>query len=290
MTILRERMIEDLQLHGMAARTQESYVQSVRQLAEYYRKPPDQITEEELRGYFLYRVEEQGVSASTLRIDLCGIKFFYENTLQREWAILDLVRPPKEHTLPVVLSIEEVHRILEKVHLLRYRVCLSTIYGCGLRLNEGSHLQVNYIDSGRKVMCIRKGKGGKDRYVPLPDPILNMLRGYWVTHRNPVWLFPSHVRGAAEAGTVGNPMTDSSVQKAFHAALEESGVQKEASVHTLRHSWATHLLEAGVNLRVIQEYLGHSSPTTTAIYTHLTPKATEQAAQAIDQVLAHLWA
>jgi len=135
-----------------------------------------------------------------------------------------------------VLSIEEVHRILEKVHLLRYRVCLSTIYGCGLRLSEGSHLQVKDIDSGRKVMCIRKGKGGKDGYVPLPDPILNMLRGYWVTHRNPVWLFPSHVRGAAEAGTVGNPMTDSSVQKAFHAALEESGVQKKLpSIHYAIH-------------------------------------------------------
>jgi site-specific recombinase XerD len=264
-------------------------VQAVRQLAEYYRKPPDQITEEELRQYFLYLTKDKQVAPSTFRIALCGIKFFYERTLRRQWKTLELVRSPKENKLPVVLTIDEVHRILGCVHQLRFQVCLSTIYACGLRIQEGVHLQVKDIDAERAVIHIRNSKGGKDRYVPLPQPILNLLRRYWVTHRNPSWIFPSRREAGYRIETATKPMTVRAVQRVFEFALQESGVQKPATVHTLRHSWATHLLEAGVNLRVIQAYLGHASPTTTAIYTHLTPKTTEQATEAINQVLANLW-
>jgi site-specific recombinase XerD len=282
-------MIEDLQLHGLSTSTQALYVQAVRHLAEYYRKSPDQITEEELRQYFLYLTNVKKVAPSTLRIALCGIKFFYERTLQRQWTTLELVRPQKEKKLPVVLTIDEVHRILGSVHQLRFQVCLSTIYACGLRIQEGVHLQVKDIEAERAVIHIQHGKGGKDRYVPLPQPILNLLRRYWVTHRHPVWIFPSRREAGYRIEAATKPMTVRAVQRVFEFALQESGVQKAATVHTLRHSWATHLLEAGVNLRVIQAYLGHASPTTTAIYTHLTPKTTEQATEAINQVLANLW-
>jgi integrase/recombinase XerD len=282
-TPLRQKMIEDMQLHGFAARTQEAYLLAVSQLARHYRKPPDQIDEEELRQYFLYLIEEKHAARNTCTIALCGIKFFFENTLGKEWKTFELVRPPRQKKLPVVLSVGEVRSILGLVRKVQYRACLSTIYACGLRLEEGLHLQVAHIDSDRHLLHVCHGKGGKDRYVPLPQPILEILRQYWVSHRNPIWLFPS----PCESGK--NPMHASAVQRAFRAALRESGISKPATVHTLRHSWATHLLEAGVNLRIIQEYLGHASPATTAIYTHLTQPSNDLAARTIQQVLDGLW-
>lgn len=289
MNALRARMIEDLQLHGLSKSTQLLYVRAVRHLAEYYRKPPDQITEEELRQYFLHLSKDKHVSPSTLRVALCGIRFFYERTLHKQWTILDLVRPPSEKKLPVVLTVDEVRQILACVNHLRYRACLGTIYACGLRIQEGIHLQVKDIDAEREVIHIRNGKGGKDRYVPLPQPILKLLRRYWVTHRHPVWIFPSRWGVGNRPDRAENPMTVRGVQRAFQDALQESGVQKVTTVHSLRHSYATHLLEAGVNLRVIQSYLGHASPTSTAIYTHLTPITIGQAADAINHVLENIW-
>jgi len=271
-------MLEDMQLRGLARKTQEAYVCAVRQLAEYYRKSPADISEAELRQYFLYLKNEKQVSASGFTIALCGIKFFYEQTLRRTWAILDLARPTREQKLPVVLSREEVHRILGCVRRPRYQVCLSTIYGCGLRLQEGTHLQVRDMDSARMLVHVRHGKGAKDRYVPLPSALLPRLRQFWGTHRHPVWLFPS------PQGARGQPMSESGVQRAFKAALRASGVAKAATVHTLRHSYATHLLEGGVNLRVIQAYLGHSSPQTTAHYTHLTRQTDRVASTALNQL------
>jgi len=283
MTALRQKMIENMQLHGFAERTQKSYMQAVRQLAEFYNKPPDQLSEEELRQYFLYLKNVKKVSRSTITLALCGIKFFYERTMQQQWATLALVRPQREKKLPVVLSVDEVRQILARVRRWRYRVCLSTIYACGLRLQEGLHLQISHIDGGRQLLHVCHGKGGKDRYVPLPQPVLELLRQYWGTHRDPVWIFPSTHQ------TVRGPMDASGLQRAFHAALLDSGVQKLASVHTLRHSYATHLLEAGLNLRLIQVYLGHASPNTTAIYTHLTQPSEDLAIQAINHIVAGLW-
>jgi site-specific recombinase XerD len=288
MTVLRQKMIEDLQLRGLSVRTQESYVQAVRQLAAHYHKSPDQINEEELRQYFLYLKNIKHVSRSTQTIALCGIKFFYEHTLKRTWHTLDFARPAKEKKLPVVLSMQEVGRILGCVHYTRYQVCLTTIYACGLRLQEGVGLQVKDIDGERKMLHIHQGKGGKDRYVPVPEASLQMLRRHWLTHRNRVWLFPS-VHASQPPEQVNKPMDVTGVQKAFQAALFESGVNKAATVHTLRHSYATHLMEAGVNLRVIQSYLGHSSPATTALYTHLTSATDAQASQTINDILAKLW-
>jgi integrase/recombinase XerD len=289
MTVLSQKMLEDMQLHGLAARTQDSYVSAVRQLAKHYHKSPDKLDEEELRQYFLYLKNVKQVSNSTFQIALCGIKFFYEHTLERTWHTLELVRPTKVKKLPVVLSMPEVGRILSCIHHERYRVCLSTIYACGLRLLEGVQLQIKNIDSERKLLHICQGKGGKDRYVPLPTASLVMLRQHWKLHRNPVWLFPSQQGLWGKFESTNRPMHETGVQKAFRHALEESGVHKEATVHTLRHSYATHLLEAGVNLRIIQLYLGHASPTTTAIYTHLTSVTEIQTAEKINDLLAGLW-
>jgi site-specific recombinase XerD len=284
MTPLRQRMLADMQLHGLAPKTQQAYATAVRQLAEYYGKSPDLINEEELRDYFLYLKNEKQVARSTCTQVLCGLKFFYEKTLQRQWQTFDLIRPGKAHKLPVILSIAEVHAILSHLRQPAYRACLSVIYGCGLRLLEGVQLQVQDIDSSRMCLHIRQGKGNKDRYVPLPDNVLPLLRACWLTHRHPTYLFPAKTKGRTTTTT----MCPSGVQRAFKAALQESGVNKAASVHTLRHSWATHLLEAGVNLRLIQIWMGHNSLQTTALYTHLTRPAEEVAARAINQVMADL--
>jgi len=283
MTILRERMLADMQLRGLAEKTQDAYLRAVRQLAAYYSKSPDQISEEELRQYFLYLKNEKKASRSTCTIAICGLKFFYERTLQREWVTFELVRPPKSKKLPVVFSRDEVQRVLSTLRRFHYRVCLTTIYSCGLRLGEGVRLQVVDIDSDRLLLHVRQGKGAKDRCVPLSAATLALLRQQWQRHCHPQWLFPARQQPQA-----AGPMNASGVQRAFKAALADSDIQKQASVHTLRHSYATHLLEEGVNLRVIQSYLGHRSPKTTAIYTHLTRDAQSRAVAVIDQLMADL--
>lgn len=281
MNALRQKMIEDMQLKGLAPRTQEAYVSAVVRLSKYLKKSPDAIDEEELRGYFLYLKNEKLVANSTFTLALCGIKFFYEQTLKKEWHTLELVRPDRKKKLPVVLSMGEVKRVINGVRNFQYQVCLHTIYACGLRLLEGTRLRVNAVDGDRKALHIVEGKGGKDRFVPLPNHTLMLLRLLWSTHRNPDWIFPSQNRLAA--------MSESSLQKAFQAALRESGVHKPASIHTLRHSYATHLLEAGIDLRIIQAYLGHASPATTAIYTHLTSTTEAQSNQRINRIHDALW-
>jgi site-specific recombinase XerD len=281
-------MVEDMQLRGLSEKTQAAYVGAVRQLARHYGQSPDQIDEDALRRYLLYLKNEKRVSSSTFRVALYGLKFLYQHTLHREWPTFELVRPEREQALPVVLSVEEVQRVLGCLRLPRYRACLSTLYTCGLRLQEGLHLQAPDIDSERMMLHVRHGKGGKDRYVPLPQCTLAMLRAYWVTHRHPVWLFPGRTLPDTPAAAAVQPMDASGVQRAFRAALQESGVQKAATVHTLRHSYATHLLEVGVNLRLIQAYLGHSSPQTTARYTHLTRPTEERASEAINRVMSGL--
>jgi integrase/recombinase XerD len=191
MTPLRQKMIEDMQLGGLSERTQEAYVGAVKQLAEYYHKSPDLVTEEELRHYFLYLKNDKHVSCSTYTHALYGLRFFYQYTLKRTEAALDWVRPPKEKKLPVVLSVDEVRCILGCIRCQHYRVCLSTIYACGLRLREGLSLQVQDVDAERMVLHVRQGKGNKDRYVPLPSTTLTMLRDWWNMHHHPAWLSPA---------------------------------------------------------------------------------------------------
>jgi site-specific recombinase XerD len=279
-------MIEDLQLRGYSERTVEAYVHSAAQLARFYGKSPDRITEEEIRQYLLHLTNVKKVARGTHTIALCGLKFLYKETLGKEFGVLGVARPQHQQKLPVVLSRDEVWRILDLVRIAVYRVCLITIYSCGLRLLEGACLQVPDVDSARGVLHIH-GKRRKDRYVPLPQATLELLREHWRTHRSPLWLFPAVTRHGTEYSVEHNagPITRSSLQSAFRRALKKSGVHKRAHVHTLRHSYATHLLEDAVSLPLIQEYLGHRSLRTTAVYTHLTRELRQAAVDPVNRLM-----
>lgn len=289
MTALRQRMREDLRLRGYADRTVEAYVSAVARLAQFHHMPPDRLSEEQLRAYLLHLTTERRLARPSLMVALCGLRFFYEQTLKQPWAILDVARPKREKRLPVVLSRAEVWRVLAAVRTPAYRACLTTIYACGLRLLEGIQLQVPDVDGARGLLHVHQGKGGVDRMVPLPQAALTLLRAHWRTHRNPLWVFPAPRRRPARSvqdpgvGSIG----PSTLQKAFVLAVHQSGVSKRAHVHTLRHSYATHLLEAGVSLALIQEYLGHSSPSTTAIYTHVTRELRVTALDPINDLMPH---
>ena len=280
MTPLRRRMIQDMELRGLSPGTQKQYVHAVKSLALFYHRSADQISEEEIRRFLMYLIRERELSSGTIKGYLNGLKFFYAKTLQREWPVFELARPKQRNKLPVILSPDEVRRVLAHVRPLSARMTLTLIYACALRVSEAIHLQVQDIDSQRMVVHIRNGKGGKDRYVPLPQSMLELLRNYWrVRHPRP-WLFPARNRET--------PRSRNGLARVFKNALRRSGIQKNATIHSLRHSMATHLLEKGVNLRVIQALLGHRSPRTTARYTHLTPKALEGMRSSVDQLLADL--
>jgi site-specific recombinase XerD len=290
MTPLRQRLIEDLTLRGYADRTIESYVAVVVRLTRFYHTAPDQLTEDQLRTYLL-RLTTTLAPASVTQA-LSGLRFFYEQTLGRRWTILDLARPKRDKKLPVVLSRDEVWRVLAAVRVEAYRVCLTTIYACGLRLLEGVGLRVSEIDGPRGLLHIHHGKGGLDRVVPLPTATLPLLRAHWRTHRHPQWLFPARPPRGCDETTRRPPATrpihPSTLQRAFTQAVAASGVPKKAHIHTLRHSYATHLLEAGVPLLVIQQYLGHSSPSTTAIYTHVTRELRDAAVDPINELMPRI--
>jgi site-specific recombinase XerD len=272
-----------MQLHGYSPKTQSCYVGAVRALAKYFGQSPDRITEEQLRQYFLHLTLEKKVARTTATIALCAIKFFFQNTLQRNWTCFKLLRPPKSKKLPVVLSRQEVQQILGSVRMPIYRVCLTTIYSGALRLNEGRCLQIADLDTARMLLRVR-GKGAKDRLVPLSHKTLLRLRQLWPSHRSPTWLFPAVTRPHNVQNDCG-PVTRTALQRAFRRALQHSGVRKAAHVHTLRHSMATHLLEAGVNLRVIQNLLGHATPNTTALYTHLTQQVRDSVLAPINDLM-----
>jgi integrase/recombinase XerD len=261
-----------------------TYVATVRRFAEHFGKSPELATEEDLRLYFLFLTQERKISRSTLTIALCALKLLFETTLHRSWPTLKLLRPAKEKKLPVVLSRAEVGKILRAVRDPVCRLCLRTIYACGLRLSEGLRLEISQIDGARQMLRVR-GKGNKDRYVPLPLEILQELRHLWRFHRCPRWMFPRCEEGQMRASAQAEPIPTTTLSYAFKTATRASGVSKKAHIHTLRHSYATHLLEAGVNLRVIQEILGHTSPVTTAIYTHLTPVVRAAVAVSIKDVI-----
>lgn len=290
MSTLRKRFTEDLQLAGKGPRTVESYVRSVRQLAEHFGKSPDLLRQEDIRQYFLHVKNVKKWRRRTMTIAICGIKIFWELTLKREWGLTGIIRPQKETVLPVILSLKEVKRILNKVHSLRLRSCIQLIYSCGLRLSESVNVRVCDIDGERDMIFVHFGKGAKDRYVPLPDKTRVLLREYYATHRNPEWIFPCPGKGSPKGAlsTATKPMPIAGVQKAFQKARLAAGIKKQASIHTLRHSYATHLLEQGVGLQSIQEWMGHNTPTTTAMYAHLTQKVKQRAVARLNKLIDQL--
>jgi integrase/recombinase XerD len=285
-TLLRQRMHQDLQLAGLAEGTQKAYLRVVKQLAAHFDKAPDRLTEQELREYLLYLKNERQYSPSSLKIAASGITFFYTHTAPRDWQTLTKLRIPRPQSLPDVLSIEEVRRLIDAVRTPHNRTYFWTVYSLGLRLQEGLNLQVGDIDGARMVVHVHRGKGSKDRFVPLPPRTLTMLRQYWATHRHPLWLFPAMGRDPERASAAAEPMAPSSVHAAMKRVVQELGFRKRVTIHTLRHSYATHLLEAGINLRLIQQYLGHSSLQATMVYLHLTSLGQEQARATIDRLMS----
>lgn len=283
---LRRRMIEEMQLRNFSERTQESYVRAVGQLAGWCWKSPGEVGDEELREYFLYLKNQKRLARATTTVALCAIKFFFEQVLKRDWTAMNIPRPRAEHKLPAVLSRAEVWRILGAVRELRHRACLTLIYSCGLRLGEGCRLQVGDVHRDRGVIHVRAAKGNKDRYVPLPPDTLALLGECWKSHRNLTFLFPCVGRGGVHGADADRPVPISTVQQAFRKAMLSAGVSKDVHVHTLRHSYATHLLEGDVNLRRIQDWLGHRSSKTTEVYTHLTVEGSAAAVTRLNGLMA----
>ena len=281
---LYQRMSDDLHLAGMSRRTHDGYLRAVRQLAEYCQQPPEAIGEEDVRRFFLHLKNERHFAYGSLRVAFSGIKFFYTRTCRRDWRTLAEMKLQNVKSLPEVITIGQVHQIIDAVRVPRIAVYFWTVYSLGLRMEEGLNLQVGDIDSQRMMVHVHRGKGAKDRYVPLPTSTLKLLRRHWATHRNPTLLFPADGRNHRGASTATRPMPPSTVQKPMKQIVDELRFGKKISVHTLRHSYATHLLEAGVSLRVIQQYLGHSSLQTTMIYLHLTEVAAADARRAIERI------
>jgi len=259
---LRQRMIEDMELRGLASGTQARYLESITALAKHYNRRPDEITREQIKDYLLYLTETRKFAKGTFKVHLFAIKFLYEKTLGRQWRLLRLTRVRTDKKLPVILSQDEVWSLLDRVRRPQARMSLTLMYTCGLRVSEALHLRLEDVDGRRKVLWVRNGKGNKDRSVPLPTETLAQLRAYWAQHRPKTWLFPS------KRGTTA--ITSGGVRRALKAALWQSGIRKNVTCHTLRHSYATHLLEAGVHLRAIQALLGHRSLKTTFVYMHLS--------------------
>jgi len=283
-----DEAIEALQLNGMSENTQFRYARSVRLLADFYDKDPDLITENEIKDYFLHRKNVDQWASSTLRICLSGIRFYFVNVLRRDWHIFKIMRVKTERPLPCILSNEEVQRILSHVKTFHNYTFYSTVYSCGLRLQEALNLQVSDIDSERMVIHVHRAKGAKDRYIPLPENTLTLLRQYWKTHKNPILIFPARGRSNSnkKALTAEHPMATSSVQNVFRKAVIDAGIiKRKISIHSLRHAYATHLLEAGVNVHAIQRYMGHARLESTLIYLHLTKKGAEEAYDVINEVM-----
>lgn len=283
---LYQRMSDDLHLTGKADRTRKGYLRAVRQLTDYCRCRPDKITEDQLRRFFLHLKNERRFAYGSLRVALSGIKFFYSVTCPRDWDILSLLKLQNVNALPEVLTIAQVHAIVDAATTLRMRTFFWTVYSMGLRLNEGLHLQVGDIDAARGLVHIHRGKGAKDRYIPLPTTTLFMLREYWQTHRHKRLLFPAdgrnHTLQQNGVSVAKTPMSETAAQGAMKKITNQIDFGKQVSIHTLRHSYATHLLEAGVSLKVIQKYMGHSSLATTMVYLHLTETAEANARETIE--------
>ena len=280
------RMDGDMVIAGLSERTREAYLRAVRQLAKFHRRAdPGTLEEQHVKDYLLWLRTEKRAAPGTLRIAFNGIRFFYRHSCPRDWITLLKFRIPKETKLPAVLTIDEVQRIMHAIQRPRFRAYFWTVYSCGLRLNEALALQVGDIDSERMRIHIHRGKGAKDRLVPLPAATLEVLREYWKTHRHATLLFPKTTyQGGVVPGTQ-QTMSESTVQGALRRVVVELKFTRNISIHCLRHSYATHLLEAGVNLRMLQQYLGHSSLKTTARYLHLTSCGQENAALKINGVM-----
>jgi len=275
MTPLRQRFIEDMHLRGLAPTTQRAYIHYVASFAKYFHKSPEQLDLEAIREYQLYLIDERKMAPSSINSWMAAIQMLYTVTLEMPWGSEWFTRVPVRRRLPVVLSCKEVLKFFEHIPSLKYRAALMVCYGAGLRIGEATKLKVSDIDSKRMMIRVREGKGGKERYTMLSPRLLEMLRSYWRATRPTDWLFPSFWRP-------DRPIHQGSLSLACRDASRTSGIGKRITAHTLRHSFATHLLENGTDIRVIQVLLGHSRIDTTAHYTAVSAKVIAATASPLD--------
>lgn len=275
MSALRKQMEADMVVRGLAYRTRAAYVDAVAKLAKHYGRSPDQITEAEVQSYLLYLLEERELAHSSCNIVCSGLQFFYRVTLKRRETEFCIPRPRAPSKLPQILSREEVAALIDQTTNLKHRALLMTTYGGGLRLLEVCRLKVGDIDSDRMTVRVEQGKGAKDRYTLLSPLLLTELRRYWLAERPKLWLFPS-TRVPEE------PLSESTAHRIFHAAKARAGITKPGGIHSLRHAFATHSLEAGVDVHTIQRLLGHGSLSTTARYLHVAQKHLSGTASPLD--------
>jgi len=276
MTQLRQRMLEDMQIRNLSKVTQKRYLYRVAAFAKYFRRSPEQLGPEEIRRYQVYLLKDKKLSSSTLNVTVCALRFLYKVTLKRNWDLDRIPHARREKKLPVVLSPEEVVQFFQAVKSVKYRTILVTAYSAGLRVSEVTRLKVRDIDSRRMIIRVEQGKGGKDRYVMLSRKLLDLLREYWKAYRPTYWLFPG--------GVPHRPASAAAVREVCHKAYLVSGLSKHVTPHTLRHCFATHLLEAGEDLRKIQLLLGHRSLASTARYTHVAVSNIHQTTSPLDSL------
>jgi integrase/recombinase XerD len=277
MTPLRQRMIEELQLRNYSPKTVSAYVAAVAQFARHFGRSPDQLSGDEIRSWQLHLRDVRQVSWSGFNIAMCALRFFYREVLRRDDLIPRLTFMRKERPLPVVPSADEVCRFLDAVPVTSYRMLLTVSYGCGLRLSESVRLEPRDVDSARMVIHVRRGKGKKDRYVTLSPVLLDMLRTYWKQERPRRWLFPSPLDAT-------RPISLTTIQKCCKRASAAAKLGKRVTVRSLRHAFATHLLERGTSIRVVQVLLGHASVTTTQTYTHVSNEAIARVVSPLDHL------
>ena len=262
--------------------TKKEYVRYLRKLGEHYACDPAALSEDQLRAYFLFLRQEKKFGGSAMKLARCALRAFFRDCLHvTGWTVFEEVRVAPPQTLPLVLTREQVAALLGTLREPRYRAALTLIYHTGLRVGEAVRIELRDLretHTPHPRLHVRCGKGGKDRFVPLAPAMVTQLRAWWSTHRHPQWLFPGPTAGWREraqpadtAQRAATHLSVSAVQNTFRLARATSGLPVEATVHTLRHCYATHLLEEGVSLRLISQYLGHASLETTVIYTHLTP-------------------
>lgn len=278
------RHCKSLKLNGLQPKTIDAYSRAIRRIGDYFDHDLENLSQEQLLDYFHSLLER--LSWSAVKLDLYGLKFFYIHVLAKPWVDIPMIKPPRSTRIPDIVTVDEAQRLFALTRILSYRVLFFTLYSLGLRLSEGLQLQVSDIDATRQRVHIRNAKGNKDRFVPLPLTTLLVLRRFWTLHRHPVLLFPNRKRGLKLAHRAESHLDRGGVQKAMTAVVKEMGLKKKISCHSLRHSYATHLLEAGVDILELQKNLGHVSILTTARYTHLTSTTGENAQQQINLLFA----
>jgi len=276
MTPLRQKMIRDMTIRNFSPHTLEAYIRAAVQLTQYYKKTPSMLNEEDLRNYIYYLKVERKVSLSTINQAVCGIRFLYHVTLKNEKMKLAIPGMKSEKRLPQVLSVEEVEQLFLHVANKKHRVLLMTAYSAGLRVSEVVRLKGTDIESKRRLIRVDQGKGRRDRYTILSDKLVNELRDYWREYGLSLWLFPGYDKN--------KPMTRATAQRVYKKAKEEAGITRGFGIHTLRHSFASHMLEMGVDLRTIQILLGHTSLETTMIYLHVTSKKLSSTKSPLDLI------